>query len=79
LNFEKKPEFKKVFAANDVHKIITQLEVLFNCRMITGETLIFLDEIQSCPEVLASLRWFAEDMPDLHIIAAGSLLEGLFD
>lgn len=75
LNFEKKPEFKMIFAINDVHKIITQLEVLFNCRITPGETLIFLDEIQSCPEVLASLRWFAEDIPELHIIAAGSLLD----
>ena len=40
-----------------------------------GKTLLFLDEIQAAPEVLASLRYFYEQMPQLHIIAAGSLLD----
>ncbi len=38
-------------------------------------TLLFIDEIQAAPEVLAKLRWFAEEMPELAVIAAGSLLE----
>ena len=40
-----------------------------------GKTLLFLDEIQAAPEVFAALRYFHEEMPELHIIAAGSLLE----
>ena len=42
-------------------------------------TLLFLDEIQECPEAIMALRFFKEDMPDLHIIAAGSLLEFALD
>ncbi|MCD6322233.1 MAG: ATP-binding protein [Clostridiales bacterium] len=41
----------------------------------TGEWLLFLDEIQACPEAVAQLRYFYEEVPDLHLIAAGSLLE----
>ncbi|MCP4716160.1 MAG: ATP-binding protein, partial [Deltaproteobacteria bacterium] len=40
-----------------------------------GSILLFLDEIQSCPEAVESLRYFYETMPEIHIIAAGSLLE----
>ncbi len=41
----------------------------------TGTWLLFLDEIQACPEAVALLRYFFEDVPELHLIAAGSLLE----
>ena len=40
-----------------------------------GETLLFFDEIQSCPQAISSLRFFYEKMPELHVVAAGSLLE----
>ena len=40
-----------------------------------GDTLLFLDEIQSCPEAVESLRYFYEKLPEIHVIAAGSLLE----
>ena len=40
-----------------------------------GKGILFLDELQTAPEVLAKLRWFAEEMPELPVIAAGSLLE----
>jgi hypothetical protein len=43
--------------------------------IVAGKTLLFLDEIQMCPDAIMSLRFFREDMPDLHVIAAGSLLE----
>jgi predicted AAA+ superfamily ATPase len=42
---------------------------------VAGKTLLFLDEIQSCPDAIAALRYFYEDYPELHIVAAGSLLE----
>jgi predicted AAA+ superfamily ATPase len=42
---------------------------------VAGETLLFLDEIQLCPEAISSLRFFYEDFPELHVVAAGSLLE----
>jgi predicted AAA+ superfamily ATPase len=43
--------------------------------VIPGKTLLFLDEIQSCPDALRALRFFHEKLPDLHVAAAGSLLE----
>ena len=44
-------------------------------RITPGKTLLFLDEIQACPRALAALRYFYEEMPELHIVSAGSLLE----
>lgn len=44
-----------------------------------GQTLIFIDEIQNSPKTIALLRYFYEQRPDLHVIAAGSLLENLID
>jgi len=41
----------------------------------TGRDLLFFDEIQSCPKAIMALRYFYEEMPQLHVIAAGSLLE----
>ena len=46
---------------------------------LAGETLIFIDEIQNSPHTIALLRYFYEDHPELHVIAAGSLLENLID
>jgi hypothetical protein len=43
--------------------------------VIPGETLLFIDEIQVSQEAIMSLRYFKEDYPELHVIAAGSLLE----
>lgn len=40
-----------------------------------GRTLLFLDEIQNCPEAVESLRYFYEDLPEIYVVAAGSLLE----
>ena len=42
---------------------------------LPGSTLLFLDEIQICPEAIKALRYFKEKLPALHVIAAGSLLE----
>ncbi|MFX1561571.1 MAG: AAA family ATPase [Promethearchaeota archaeon] len=47
--------------------------------IIPGETLLFLDEIQACPDGLKALRFFYEKMPHLHTAAAGSLLEFAFE
>lgn len=43
--------------------------------IVPGETLLFIDEIQDCVSAIMSLRYFKEDYPELHVIAAGSLLE----
>ena len=74
INFEERPEFKEVFVANPVEKIIPLLETFFQTK-INSQTLIFLDEIQAAPEVIPKLRYFYEKLPELFVIAAGSLLE----
>ena len=51
------------------------MEAQYQQKIVPGKTLIFLDEIQAGPKALASLRYFYEKTPDLHIIAAGSLLD----
>ena len=76
INFEEKPKLASLFQ-KEVSECINLLELEFNETIIPGETLLFLDEIQATPEVFARLRFFYEQLPDLHIIAAGSLLEFL--
>ncbi len=76
LDFEKHPDWIPVFDKNlDAFRIIRDLEVLVGNEIITGEDLLFFDEIQNCPRAIMSLRYFYEQIPGLHIIAAGSLLE----
>jgi len=75
VNFERNPELRQAFATNDIDQIVTALQLLTNRSIRAGETLLFLDEIQSAPEAIVALRYFYEEMPLLHVIAAGSLLE----
>lgn len=56
-------------------KLLMELEAHCRQRIIPGKTLVFFDEIQACPRALMSLRYFYEQKPQLHLIAAGSLLE----
>lgn len=76
INFERQPEYKKVFGRDlVVDRIVAEISALNAKPVIPGKTLLFLDEIQECQEAIMSLRFFREDMPALHVIAAGSLLE----
>lgn len=76
INFEKQPEYKKVFESNlVVSRITSEISAMSATPIIPGKTLLFFDEIQECQEAIMSLRFFREDMPQLHVIAAGSLLE----
>ena len=78
--FEKQPEYKSVFQTNlDVTRIVPQMAAMSGNPIQPGKTLLFLDEIQECPQAIMSLRFFKEDMPQLHIVAAGSLLEFALD
>ena len=56
-------------------QICEQISLIVNTPIIAGKTLLFLDEIQSCPAAIGKLRYFYEQYPELHLIAAGSLLE----
>lgn len=76
IDFEKHPDRHGIFLKNlDPVRIIAELEVLINSKITPGEDLLFFDEIQDAPRALMSLRYFYEEMPGLHVIAAGSLLE----
>ena len=75
VNFDKTPEKAGLLQSRDVTDLIRLLEVDSGCTVVPGQTLIFLDEIQAAPEWLPMLRYFYEERPDLHVIAAGSLLE----
>ncbi|MDR2921333.1 MAG: ATP-binding protein [Tannerella sp.] len=55
-------------------KIIQYLEATKMQEIVPGKTLIFFDEIQACERALTALKYFCEQMPEYHIIAAGSLL-----
>lgn len=75
LNIERRPEIVAAFAINDPKIILKQLENEFDILIDPETSILFIDEIQAAPELIAKLRWFAEDMPELPVIAAGSLLE----
>lgn len=76
IDFEKLRHFHTIFDDNlDPRIILEQLEVILNAKIDIDRTLIFFDEIQACPRALMSLRYFYEELPELHIIAAGSLLD----
>ena len=75
INFERMPDAASLFASKSPKTILPLLEARFNSPVEPGKTLLFLDEIQAVPEVFAALRYFLEEQPGLHIIAAGSLLE----
>lgn len=79
INFEKQPEYKVVFKGNlVVSRIVSEISAMCAIPITPGKTLLFLDEIQECQDAIMSLRFFKEDMPGLHVIAAGSLLEFTF-
>ena len=75
LNFERNPELCEAFAFRDPTRILSILTLMTGRTIAAGTNLLFLDEIQAAPEALAALRYFHEEMPELHVVAAGSLLE----
>lgn len=75
VNFERNPELRDAFNVRDPAKILATLALLTGRKALAGRDLLFLDEIQAAPEALASLRYFYEEVPDLHVVAAGSLME----
>ena len=75
VNFEKTPLINQLFEANlDPKRIVQELEIQYQTE-ITADTLLFFDEIQNCPKAIMALRYFYEEMPQIPVIAAGSLLE----
>ena len=76
FNFEGNRGLHAVFEYDfDTDRITDELEsVVRGKKIIPGSTLVIFDEIQDCPRAVQSLKYFCENMPDLHLIAAGSLL-----
>lgn len=75
LNLERFPEYADHFRANDPRRAVAELEADLGVAIDPRRSLLFLDEIQATPQLLAFLRWFFEEMTELPVIAAGSLLE----
>jgi predicted AAA+ superfamily ATPase len=76
LDFEKRPDFGTLFAGDLGAKgLVEQMEIVCGRKITPGRTLLFFDEIQACPRALMALRYFAEELPGLHVVASGSLLE----
>ncbi|WP_419559069.1 ATP-binding protein [Prevotella sp.] len=76
INLESQPSIKQLFTKDiDVHRTCEAISATIGIPVVAGETLLFIDEIQVSQEAIMSLRYFKEDYPELHVIAAGSLLE----
>ncbi len=75
-DFERTPALGRVFEGDlSAVRITADLEILLRQKIVPGKTLLFFDEIQACPRAITALRYYYEDIPDLHVVAAGSLLE----
>ncbi len=76
LDFEKRPDLNSLFEKNlQTKRILTELELFLNSEIDIERDLLFFDEVQNSPRALMSLRYFYENIPQLRLIAAGSLLE----
>lgn len=75
INFEESDKLSSIFDYDfDVRRIVAELEMNCRTKIVPGETCVFFDEIQECPRAITSLKYFCENMRELHLICAGSLL-----
>lgn len=79
LNLEKEADLNLFENNTEVDELLTAIYLLNNQPRRNAPTLLFIDEIQNSPKAVAKLRYFYEDVPHIHVIAAGSLLESLID
>ena len=78
IDLEKRRDLHMHFDGNLEPRTVLRYLELATARIVPGKTLLFFDEIQACPRAIMALRYFHEQMPDLHVVAAGSLLEFAF-
>lgn len=79
IDFEKFPEYASIFDVDfDVARLCAEIEILTRKRVVQNEKLLIFDEVQHAPCAIMSLRYFYEEMSELHVIAAGSLIEFAF-
>ncbi|MDZ7605383.1 MAG: ATP-binding protein [Cyclobacteriaceae bacterium] len=75
VNFESSKRLKNLFVENfDIARIVMAIEIETGIQINPSNTLLILDEIQEADGAIASLKYFHENAPQYHIIAAGSLL-----
>ncbi|MDR0828956.1 MAG: AAA family ATPase, partial [Prevotellaceae bacterium] len=79
VNLEKKNARQLFESSDDVNKLLPLLFMYCNASRREGKTLLFIDEIQNSPHTVSLLRYFYEELPEIHVIAAGSLLETMLD
>ena len=75
INFESAGKYSAIFEYDyDVKRILREIELAENVKIIAGRTLLIFDEIQECPKAITSLKYFCENLQELHLVCAGSLL-----
>lgn len=77
INLENREMWGVFDKAMSTKQFLERVELVFNKRIVEGETLLFIDEVQSSKNVMELLRFFAEDHPRLHVIVSGSLIEAV--
>lgn len=75
INLERHLPLNDIFKNLDVKQIVRELEGLLGRNILKSGSLLFLDEVQATPHALAALRYFYEELPELPVITAGSLME----
>ena len=75
FNFDENEEYKQFFEiTKDVDRILQNLMLASGQKIVPEKTLIIFDEVQDCPKVINSMKYFCENAPQYHIACAGSLL-----
>lgn len=76
IRFDRNATMRRVFEEDgaDIPLLLSHLQAEVGFKLEAGRTLLILDEIQECPAALTALKYFCEDVPELHVMAAGSLL-----
>lgn len=75
IRFDREPGMKEAFEHDyDMKRLLTTIEIQVGYKPEPERTLLMPDEIQECPAALTSLKYFCEDLPQLHVAAAGALL-----
>lgn len=75
VNFESSSHYASIFDYDfDVKRIIKEIEFMEQCKITAGKTLLIFDEIQEAPRAITALKYFCENMRELHLACAGSLL-----
>ena len=75
FNFDENEDYKQFFeTTKDVSRILQNLTLASGEKILPGKTLIIFDEVQDCPKVINSMKYFCENAPEYHIACAGSLI-----